>query len=163
MTGRSCLKAAGVATLVTLLMPAHAAVGAQKARNPLSGAYDIKRLGLGKRSTVVVAFEAEGCRACTDAIPFYKSLLKLPGMDGATRRLVVVAMDGVWPVKDITGKQGLEPHRLTSGPYPAGRLPGVTKAPTVLVLDGKGAQVGRWEGPLSEAQRKEIIAAVSRR
>lgn len=25
-------------------------------------------------------------------------------MDGSTQRLIVVAMDGVWPVKDITDK-----------------------------------------------------------
>jgi hypothetical protein len=139
------------------------ALEAQRGGNPLAGPYDIKRRGLGKRATIVIAFAADDCKACTDAIPFYKSLLKLPGMDGATRRLVVVAMDGLWPVKDITDKQAFEPHRLTSGPYPAGRLPGVTRAPTVLVLDEKGTQVGKWEGPLSEGQRKEIIAAASRR
>lgn len=163
MTGKSCLKVVAVALVCAMHTPASAAFGVQRAGNPPSEPYDIKRLGLGKRATVVVAFAADDCNACTDAVPFYKTLLKIPGMDGSTRRLIIVAMDGVWPVKDITDKQRFEPHRLTSGPYPAGRLPGVTKAPTVLVLDEKGTQVGKWEGALSDAQRKEIIAAASRR
>lgn len=163
MTGTSCLKAVVVAALFAAFAPGNATLAAQQGGNPLAGPYDITRLGLAKRATVVVAFAAEDCKACADAIPFYKSLLKLPGMDGSTRRLIVVAMDGVWPVKDITDKQAFEPHRLTSGPYPAGRLPNVTRAPTVLVLDEKGTQIGKWEGPLTEAHRKEIIAAASRR
>lgn len=163
MRGRSCLKAMAVATLLATYASGSASLNAQQGRNSLARPYDIKGLGLGTRATVVVAFAADACKPCTDSIPFYKSLLTLPGMDGATRRLVVVAMDGVWPVKDLMKKQAFEPHRLTSGPYPAGRLPGVTKAPTVLVLDEKGTQIGKWEGPLSKAQRKEIIAAASRR
>jgi len=162
MRATLCLKGLTVAVLFAVV-GLSGSLHAQGGANSMSGPYDIKSLGLGKRATVVVAFAAGDCKACTDAIPFYKSLLKISGMDGATRRLVVVAMDGVWPVKDITDKQKFEPHRLTSGPYPARRLPGVTRAPTVLVLDEKGEQIGKWEGQLTDAQHKQIIAAVSRR
>lgn len=162
MTMTSCLRAAGAVLFAVLALPG-VALEAQKSPGPAAGPYDVKGLGLGRRATVVVAFAADDCGPCRNAIPFYKELLKMPGMDGTTRRLVVVAMDGVWPVKDIADKHGFEPHRLTSGPYPARKLPGVTKAPTVLVLDEKGVQVGRWEGALSAAQQKEIIAAAGRR
>lgn len=104
MPGMSCLMAVAVATLVALFVPASATLVPQQDGNPLAGSYDIKRLGLGTRATVVVAFAADDCKACAEAIPFYKTLLKVPGMDGSTRRLIVVAMDGVWPVKDITDK-----------------------------------------------------------
>ena len=163
MPGMSCVMAVAVTTLVAMFLPARATLEPQQGGNPLAGPYDTKQLGLGTRATVVVAFAADDCKACAEAIPFYKTLLKVPGMYGSTRRLIVVARDGVWPVKDITDKQAFEPHRLTSGPYPAGRLPGVTKAPTVLVLDENGAPVGKWEGPLTDVQQKEVIAAASRR
>lgn len=130
-------------------------------KNPYAKPYDIKGLGLGTEATVVVAFAAERCAPCTQGIPFYKRLLSLPRMDGKARRLVVVAVDGLWPVKDILDPNKFEPHRLTSGPYPAQRLPGVTRTPSLLLLDAAGSTVGKWEGGLSAAQQEEVIAAIN--
>lgn len=129
---------------------------------PASGPYDIKGLGLGSDKTLVVVFAAERCPDCRTAIPFYRKLMALPRMDGKVRRLVIVAMDGLWPVKEILDPAKLEPHRLTSGPYPGQKLPDVTKAPTVLLLDRAGKTIGKWEGALSAAQQEEIVQAVSK-
>lgn len=130
--------------------------------NQPAGIYDVKRLGLGTAFTVVVAFAAENCAPCRQSIPFYKTLLSLPRMDGKAGRLVVVATDGVWPVKNILDPNKLEPHRLTSGPYPARRLPGVTAAPTVVLIDRTGTTVGKWEGPLSAGDQEAIVKAINR-
>jgi hypothetical protein len=130
--------------------------------DPYSKPYDIKGLGLGTESTVVVAFASERCAPCTQLIPFYKRLLALPRMNGKVRRLVVVAVDGLWPVKLILDPHKFEPHRLTSGPYPAQRLPGVTATPSLLLLDGAGKTVGKWEGGLSAAQQEDVIAAINK-
>ncbi|MDQ3068835.1 MAG: hypothetical protein M3R55_03790 [Acidobacteriota bacterium] len=129
---------------------------------PMPTSYDVKGLGLGKLSTVVVAM-ASDCKACLDAVPFYKTLLALPGMDGKARRLVVVAMDGVWPVKFKTDAAKFTPHRLTSGPYPGLDFPGVRRAPTIVVLDAAGKQRGAWAGPLTPEQQKAVIAAAMAR
>jgi hypothetical protein len=131
-------------------------------RNPYAGPYDVKGLGLGTEATVVVAFASDRCPECRNAIPFYKRLLALPRMDGKTRRLIIVATDGLWPVKDVLDPQKLEPNRLTSGPYPGRTLPGVTKTPAVMLLDPRGKTVGIWEGALSSAQQEAIVAAINK-
>ena len=131
-------------------------------KDPHAGPFDMKRLGLGTEATVVVAFAAEQCAPCRQAIPFYKRLLALPRMDGNALRLIVVATDGLWPVKDVLDSQRFEPHRLNSGPYPARRLPGVSGTPALLLLDRAGKVVRVWEGPLSGAQQQEIIDAINK-
>jgi thiol-disulfide isomerase/thioredoxin len=131
-------------------------------KDPYAGAYDLKGLGLGTEATVIVTFASEDCAPCVQAIPFYKRLLALPRMDGKARRFIVVAVDGLWPVKDILDPQRFEPHRLTSGPYPARRLPGVSGTPALLLLDRAGKTVRVWEGPLSNAQQQEIIDAINK-
>lgn len=128
--------------------------------NPYGKPYDIKGLGLGSEATVIVAFAAERCPECRRAVPFLRRLLALPRMDGKVRRLIVVATDGVWPVKDLLDPLKFEPHRLTSGPYPVRSLPGVTRTPAVLLLDPAGRIVGKWEGELSRPQEAEIVKAL---
>lgn len=127
-----------------------------------TGPYDIKNLKLGKLSTAIIVLGADTCKDCIASMSFYKSLMKLPAVDGSARRVVVVAMDGVWPVKNITDAHGFTPHHLTSGPYRRRTVAGITKAPTILVVDGKGAQRGKWAGALTAAQQKEIIAALNK-
>lgn len=129
---------------------------------PKPTSYDVRNLGLGKLSTVVVVM-ASTCKACFDSVPFYTRLLALPGMDGKARRLVVVAMDGVWPVKFKTDAMQFTPHRLTSGPYPGLNFPGVKDAPTIVVLDAAGRQRGVWAGLLTAEQQKAVIAAATAR
>lgn len=131
-------------------------------RDPHAGPYDMKGLGLGTEATVIVTFASEDCAPCVQAIPFYKRLLALPRMDGKARRFIVVAVDGLWPVKDVLAPHAFEPHRLTTGPYPARRLPGVVRTPALLLLDRAGRTIRVWEGPLSSAQQQEIIAAINR-
>ncbi|MEX2270145.1 MAG: hypothetical protein WD690_01650 [Vicinamibacterales bacterium] len=124
--------------------------------------YDIRALKLGTLSTIVIALESD-CKPCFDSIEFYKRLMNLPGMDGSKRRVVVVAMDGVWPVKKRTDALSFKPHRLTSGPYPGRDLPGVKAAPTILVFDRAGKQRGVWTGPFTPVQQKAVIAAATAR
>jgi hypothetical protein len=146
------------ATLCSLLLAgivAQAPVGERRS-------YDIKQLGLGTMSTVVIALESD-CNGCFDSVEFYKRLMKLPDMDGKKRRVIVVAMNGVWPVKDKTDALGFMPHRLTSGPYPDFDLPGVKAAPSILVLDRAGKSRGVWTGRLTSVQQKAVIAAVMAR
>jgi hypothetical protein len=136
---------------------------AQRGRDVLPhvpGPYDMKRLGMGSKATAFIILEDAGCAPCVQSVPFYKSLMKLPEMDGKVRRVVVLAKSGVWPVKDMTDAQGFTPHRLNSGPYPRGTIPGITVAPTIVVFDGTGVQRGKWEGKLSAASQKAVIAAL---
>lgn len=148
------------ATLFTLL-PLLIATLAPQAPD-VSKPYDLKRLKLGTVSTVVIVLEST-CASCFAPMDFYKSLMKLPAMDGTKRRVLVVAMDGVWPVKDKCDAAGFVPHRLTSGPYPDMDLPGVKTAPAILVLDAKGKQRGVWVGPFTAEKRNAIVAAVTAR
>jgi hypothetical protein len=124
------------------------------------GPYDITQLGIGTKSTAFIILEGSDCKACIESMSFYKRLMQLPEMDGRSRRVVVIAKAGVWPVKTVTDEQGFMPHRLNSGPYMRRPVPGVTVAPTILVLDGKGTQRGKWEGVLSAEQQKQVIAAL---
>lgn len=125
------------------------------------GPYDITQLGLGTKATAFIVLEGSDCTACVESMAFYKRLMRLPEMDGKVRRVVVIAKAGVWPVKTVTDAHGFMPHRLNSGPYMLRPVPGVTKAPTVLVLDAKGVQRGKWEGALSAKQENEVIAALT--
>lgn len=165
---RKCWSGRGAwATAVVWLLLVALADAQQKPKKllkqpPKPTSYDARSVGLGKLSTVVVIM-ASGCKACFDAVPFYKRLLALPGMDGKARRLVVVAMDGVWPVKYKTDAVQFTPHRLTSGPYPGLNFPGVKEAPTIVVLDAAGKQRGAWAGPLTAEQQKAVIAAATAR
>lgn len=122
--------------------------------------YDIKQLGIGTKSTAFIILEGADCKACIESMPFYRRLMELPEMNGTSRRVVVIAKAGVWPVKNVTDAHGFMPHRLNSGPYMMRPVPGVTSAPTVLVLDAKGVQRGKWEGVLSAEQQKAVIAAL---
>lgn len=124
------------------------------------GPYDLKQLGVGERRTAFIILEGAECAPCVESVPFYRSLMKLPGMDGRVRRVVVIAKSGVWPVKEMTDAHGFLPHRLNAGPYPRRPVPGVTSAPTIVVVDGKGIRRGKWEGVLNASQRKEVIAAL---
>lgn len=126
---------------------------------PLRQPYDVRELGLGTESTVVIAISSD-CKVCVESIEFYKALTTLPGMDGKARKVVAVAMNGVWPVQDVVGPLGFKPHRLTSGPYMMRSLPGVSEPGTVLVLDAQGNQRGKWVGRLSPRQEEEIIKAL---
>lgn len=126
------------------------------------GPYDLKTLGLGKKATAFIVLGDQDCKDCVASMGFYKSLMKLPGMDGTERRVVVIAKDGVWPVKIVTDAHGFLPHHLTSGPYPRRPVPGVTKAPAIVVLDAKGKERGKWEGLLDASQQKAIVAALTK-
>lgn len=121
--------------------------------------YEIKSVGLGTRSTVVIAISSD-CSACEQSIEFYKRLMELPLMDGTSRRLVVVAMNGAVPVHEMVTQKGLKPHRLTSGPYMRRTLPGVSQPGTILLLDADGNQRGKWVAPLSPEQEQQVIRAV---
>jgi hypothetical protein len=128
---------------------------------PLRQPYDIKGLGLGTQSTLVITLSTD-CKACLESMEFYKSLMRLPSADGTARRIVAVAMDGVAPVAEIVDPAGFKPHRLTSGPYMFRSLPGVSKPGSVLLLDSDGRQLRKWVGALSAAQQQEIVRAFSR-
>lgn len=124
------------------------------------GGPELKLLGIGTKATAFIILEGADCVPCVGSVPFYKSLMKLPGMDGKVRRVVVLAKSGVWPVKNMLDAQGFTPHRLNSGPYPRGTITGITVAPSIVVVDGKGVQRGKWEGELSADRRKAVIAAL---
>ncbi|HEY0871922.1 MAG TPA: hypothetical protein VGD94_00515 [Vicinamibacterales bacterium] len=122
--------------------------------------YDLNTLPLGASATIVVVLSAE-CDDCVASIPFYKRLLK--ELDGERGKLIVVARDGVWPVKNVLDSHDFKPHHLTSGPYPARSVPGVgNTSPTLLVVDPKGKVDGTWSGRLPASQENQVMAAVNR-
>lgn len=124
--------------------------------------FDVKTLKLGSVSTVVIVLESD-CEPCFEPVEFYKRLMKMKTMDGKKRKVIVVAMDGVWPVKDRAKAAGFAPHGTTSGPYPDLEWPAVRTAPTILVLDGSGKQRGVWVGPFTVDKQKAITAAATAR
>jgi hypothetical protein len=124
--------------------------------------FDVKTLRLGTVSTVVIVLESD-CDPCFQPVEFYKRLMKMKAMDGKKRKVIVVAMDGVWPVKDRAKAAGFAPHGTTSGPYPDLEWPAVKTAPTILVLDGSGKQRGVWVGPFDVGKQKAITAAATAR
>ena len=82
-------------------------------------------------------------------------------MNGVNRRPVIIALNGVIPVKKVLDSHQLTPHRLTSGPSAAevkARL--FPEAPTLVVLDTAGRRVGTWVGLLSRAQEAEVLARI---
>jgi hypothetical protein len=125
---------------------------AQGTRDPLAS----ENVGLGKISTVLLVL-APDCQACIDSMPFYRTLLALPKMDGVERRLVVLAQKGVIPVDRMLRAHRFEPHKLTSGPA---ATHDVTDVPTVIVLDAKGVRLGAWAGRLTAGQEKAVVDAV---
>lgn len=127
---------------------------------PLGPPYDPKTLGLGTEATIVIAMSTT-CTSCIESMEAYKRLTALPGMDGKGRRVVAVAMDGVWPLKDLADPLGFKPHRLTSGPYPRTHLPGVSEAGSVLLLDRDGKARGKWVGRLSADMERNIVSALA--
>lgn len=117
---------------------------------------------LGTKSSAVIVLGGAHCSDCIKSIEFYKSLMKLPGIDGVRRTIIVVARDGLNPVGKVLDAYGFQPNFMTSGPYPRRPIHGVARVPTVLVLDGNGNERGRWEGALSAEQKKAIVVALTK-
>jgi hypothetical protein len=117
---------------------------------------------LGTTSSAVIVLGAAQCAACVESIEFYKSLMKLPGVDGVRRRVIVVARDGLNPVFGVIDAHGFKPHFMTSGPYPRRPIQGVTRVPTVIVLDAKGRERGKWEGILTSQQKQAVVLALTK-
>lgn len=115
-------------------------------------------VGLGKQMTVIVVM-APDCAPCVQALPFYQRLISMPNMDGVIRRLVVIAQNGVIPMKRVLDANKFTPHALTSGPSAAHEI---TQLPTLVLLDGHGHRVKTWSGPLTTAQEAEVVAAIGR-
>ena len=120
---------------------------------------DIRKLGLGTASTVVIALTSD-CASCAESMDAYKRLMALRVMDGHDRRLIVVSMDGVGPVSDFIGRYGFNPHKLTSGPYKFKEIAGVSEPGTILVLDADGTVRGKWVGRVTALKEEEIIKAL---
>lgn len=148
-----------VSTVMCLLF-APATVAAQSA--PPRPSLEIPNIGslkLGKESTVIVVF-ATTCEACLKALPFYKKLLALPGMDGVERRMNVMTTDGAVPGTKALDANGITPHHLSSYPnYSAIDVPYVPS--TVYVLNAAGQLIGKWTGALTVSNEEEIVAALS--
>lgn len=125
-------------------------------RNPKP--FDVRTLGLGSKATLVATMSTD-CESCVASVEFYKQLMGMTEMDGVERRLVVVSMNGVAPLAQAIEPRGFKPHRLTSGPQ-RGKLPGAPEPGILLLLDGSGAQQGRWAGQLSQDQQREVIEAI---
>ena len=140
------LKALGAATLVALL-----GVQVQRQADPLTSGID-----LGTDATVLVVM-AWDCPPCLASLPFYKSLLALPGMDGQERRLVVLAQRGVVMMDIELKARQFKPHLVSSGPRATHDVPVL---PTVIVVGADGRRRGLWAGSLTPAQEKEVLAAV---
>jgi hypothetical protein len=115
-------------------------------------------VGLGTEATVLVVVSPD-CVACVESMDFYKSLLRLSRMDGFVRRLVVIAQDGVIPMKRILDSHDLKPHRLTSGPAEAQQIPVV---PTLIILDAAGRRQGTWVGRLTAAQEMDVVNTIGK-
>jgi hypothetical protein len=115
-----------------------------------------KSVGLGKESTVLLVMSPD-CTICVESMGFYKSLLAQPRMDGTARRFVVLTQGGMVPVEAVLKSNGLNPHRLTSGPA---SVRDVRDVPTLVVLDASGKRRGTWVGRLTPIQEKEVLAAI---
>ena len=146
-------------TIAVFLLTGYALVRSADPVIPESEA-DIRKLGLGSASTAVIAVTGD-CSACVESVDFYKRLMALPAVDGQSRRVVVVAMDGAMPARRLFEPHGFKPHSLTSGPYKFKEIAGVSQPGTILVLDAAGNQRGKWVGPLTASQEQEVIRAMN--
>lgn len=113
-------------------------------------------VGLGKEVTVLVVL-APDCSPCLASLSFYKRILGLPRMDGIARRFVVLAQNGVIPVKRVLDAQSVTPHALTSGPA---ATHDVKELPTLIVVDRQGRRLGAWVGHLTPEQEKVVLELV---
>jgi hypothetical protein len=123
------------------------------------GSPNIQRVGLGTERTVILVLGSE-CGPCWETLDFYRTLLGAPGMDGKQKRLVVLASDGVWPVKRVIDAKQFTPHRLTSYPRVENTIELPDQPPGILVVDGKGVRLGMWTGRLTPRQESEVLAAI---
>src|SRR5687768_414674 len=92
---------------VSLLLVPAAAARAQTT-TPQTG-LEVPQIGslkLGKASTVIIVF-ATDCKPCLQALPFYKKLMALPGMDGVERRMNMMTTDGALPGTLVLEANGL--------------------------------------------------------
>src|SRR5687768_11243498 len=64
------------------------------------------KTALGTKSSAVIVLGAAHCSACIESMEFYRSLMKLAGIDGVQPVVIVVARDGVNPVATITDAHG---------------------------------------------------------
>ena len=117
--------------------------------------YDITYVKLASEQTVVLIL-ASTCDECMTSMAFYHRLRKMPGMDGKRKKLVVFALDGVWPVKDILDTHGFRPHRLIS--YPTNSRLDAHTAPSLLVYNQKAALIGKWIGQLRPTDEDAVMA-----
>jgi hypothetical protein len=115
-------------------------------------------VGLGKEATVLIVISPD-CQPCLESIAFYKKLLALPRMDGTARRLVILAQNGVIPVKRLLDEQNFKPHGLTSGPAATHEIQDL---PTLIVLDPSGKRRGNWTGKLTAKQEAEVLASIGK-
>jgi hypothetical protein len=115
-----------------------------------------RSVGLGKEATVLLVLSPD-CDVCEESMPFYRTLLAQPRMDGKARRLVVLTQGGLVPVQKVLEKHSFRPHGLTSGPAAVREVPDV---PTVVVLNGFGKRLGTWAGRLTVIQQTEILQAL---
>lgn len=91
-------------------------------------------------------------------MPFYKTLLGLPGMDGVAARVIILTRGGAAPAMMALKGDGIKAHSISSYPEDAADLP--TALGSVFILDKTGAVLKRWDKFPTPAQQEEVIAPV---
>lgn len=117
----------------------------------------MRRLGLGKKMTLLFVFNSED-KESRSQIGFYKRLSALPQFDKINGRLIVLTVQGVVPAMDMLKEAGVTLHAGGSFPEEHGGLP--VKMGSVAILDGGGKIVRSWFGFPSSAQQDEIVKFV---
>ena len=113
----------------------------------------------GSDVSIVIVLSAR-CEDCAAAVPFYKELRSLIGPNTSARSLVFMARDGIWPAVEMIERHedGFPAGRVVS--YPLDDRFELGAMPAVLVIDGRWARKGKWEGRLDHARQREVVAQV---
>lgn len=114
----------------------------------------LRRLGLGKKVTVLFVFSSEDEKSLAN-MAFYKRLGLLPLFDKVNGRLIVLTRQGVAPAIEALKAAGVKLNSAGSYPEDPAGLP--VAIGSVVVLDPDGAVVKAWTGFPATRQQDEII------
>jgi hypothetical protein len=135
------------------------AAASSSAQGSVTEAY-FKRLGLGTKATVLIVCSADDTRT-TEALPLFKRLAGIPGMDKTQGRLIALTYGGLVPVRQYLSAHDIDVHRAGSFPEDAAGVP--TEPGSVAVLDAEGKIVKSWSREQVTTRGDEIVDFVALR
>lgn len=113
---------------------------------------EIKNIDWDKNYKTLVLYVSNGCKFCTDSMPFYRTLA-----NESTKNNTAVVI--VSPDSEMATKKYLNENRVKSVEVRQASLSyiGVPGTPTILLVDKSGKIERSWIGKLKPETEKEVI------